>query len=121
MMGNPVTHFEIVGDDGPRLQEFYRAAFDWQVLTAVGGYAMVHPGGDGGIDGGVGAPPIGKGHRVTVYIDVDDVQAALHRVEECGGTRITGPIEVPGGPVVALFSDPSGNIMGLARRPRTLS
>lgn len=111
----------IVGDDGPRLQQFYREAFDWQVLPAAGSYAMVQPGGDGGIDGGVGAPPIGNGRRVTVCIDVDDVETALQRVEEFGGTRVTGPIQVPGGPAVALFSDPSGNVVGLARRPRPLS
>ena len=117
-MGSPVTHFEIVGEDGVRLQQFYQQAFDWEVLPAAGGYAMVRPRGEGGIDGGVGTLPIGDVRRVTVYIDVHDVVAALDKVEACGGTRVTSPIKVPGGPEIALFKDPEGNVIGLARRPQ---
>jgi hypothetical protein len=30
-MPNPVTHFEIVGKDGKKLQEFYASLFGWAV------------------------------------------------------------------------------------------
>jgi predicted enzyme related to lactoylglutathione lyase len=33
-MGNAVTHFEIVGEDASRLQDFHREAFGWEVLPA---------------------------------------------------------------------------------------
>lgn len=33
-MGNPVTHFEIVGADAKALQAFYRDAFGWEVVPA---------------------------------------------------------------------------------------
>jgi len=45
------------------------------------------------------------------------VQDHLAMAEELGGKRIMGPVEVPGGPVVGLFSDPHGHTVGLAQLP----
>ena len=39
-MSNPVTHFEIVGQDPAALQRFYEQAFGWQMKPAGPGYAM---------------------------------------------------------------------------------
>lgn len=55
-MGNPVTHFEIVGEDAQALQNFYKEAFGWEVVPAGPAYAMVHPQAGTGIDGGVAVP-----------------------------------------------------------------
>lgn len=115
-MASPVTHFEIVGKEAKRLQSFYRDAFGWEVVAAGPAYAMVHPGGETGINGGVGsAPEGGSASRVTIYIEVDDLEATLHRVESLGGRRLLGPIGVPGGPSIALFEDPEGHVIGLTR------
>jgi uncharacterized protein len=54
-MGNPVVHFEVVGRDDEALQGFFRDAFDWQMRPSGPGYAMAHPGEEGGINGGIGA------------------------------------------------------------------
>ncbi len=116
-MGNPVTHFEIVGKDAQALQDFYREAFGWGIQPAVPGYAMVHPHPTAGIPGGVGVAPEGSGSsRVTVYVEVEDPAAALDRVEELGGKALLRPVAVPGGPVFALFADPEGHVVGLVRR-----
>ncbi len=115
-MGNPVTHFEIVGADPAALQAFYRDAFGWEVLPAGPAYAMVHPHADRGINGGVGAAPEdGGGSRVTVYIEVEDLNQALAKIEGLGGSRVSGPLDVPDGPSIALFSDPDGHTIGLAQ------
>ncbi len=115
-MGNPVTHFEIVGKDAAGLQAFYREAFDWGIVPAGPSYAMVHPGAGVGIDGGVGSAAEGGGaSRVTVYIEVDDLALALHRIEGLGGQRLLGPLDVPGGPSIALFSDPEDHVVGLTK------
>jgi hypothetical protein len=114
-MGNPVTHFEIVGADPVALQAFYRDAFGWEVLPAGPTYAMVHPSADRGINGGVGAAPEGGGSRVTVYIEVEDLNQALARIESLGGSTVFGPADVPNGPSIALFSDPDGHTVGLAQ------
>jgi predicted enzyme related to lactoylglutathione lyase len=47
-------------------------------------------------------------------VGVADVEAALRRAEELGGTRIMGPATSPNGLVVAHFSDPEGTVIGLA-------
>jgi predicted enzyme related to lactoylglutathione lyase len=114
-MGNPVTHFEIVGADPMALQAFYRDAFGWEVVPAGPTYAMVHPEAGRGINGGVGAAPEGAGSRVTVYVEVEDLDATLAGIERLGGRRILGPVDVPNGPSIALFGDPEGHVIGLTK------
>jgi len=116
-MGNPVVHFEVLGQDPAKLQQFYREAFGWTINTDnTMNYGMVTPGGEGGINGGIGgleggSDPVG----VTFYIQVDDLQAALNRIEQLGGKTLTPPVDVPGGPSIAHFSDPEGHRIGLAK------
>ncbi|SRR5712692_11786906 len=114
-MGNPVVHFEVVGKDAAALQTFYEKAFDWQMKPAIPHYAMAHPGAGGGINGGVGAAPNGGPGHVTFYVEVNDLAAALTTIESLGGRRVTGPMEVPGGPSIAMFADPEGHMVGLVK------
>jgi uncharacterized protein len=112
-MSNPIVHVEVVGEDAEALQSFYRDAFDWQMLPSGPGYAMAHPGVEGGIDGGVGASPEGgKGH-VTFYVEVGDLEATLGKIEGLGGSSVVGPMDVPDGPRIAMFADPEGHLVGL--------
>jgi predicted enzyme related to lactoylglutathione lyase len=113
-MGNPVTHFEVVGRDASLLQNFYAAAFGWEMKQQIPGYAMAHTGSKEGIAGGVGAAMDGGFGHVTFYVQVDDVRAALRRVEELGGKTVMPPTKIPGGPTIALFHDPEGHLIGLA-------
>jgi len=83
---------------------------------SVPGYAMALAG-DGGIDGGVGTLPGPPRSHVTVYVDSDDPAADLERVESLGGTTVLPATEIPGGPTIALFADPEGHVVGLAKRP----
>ena len=78
-------------------------------------YAMAKPGGSTGINGGIGAAMDGgKGH-VTFYIAVDDLNAALATVESAGGRKISGPMDIPNGPSIAMFADPEGHMIGLVK------
>jgi Glyoxalase-like domain len=52
--------------------------------------------------------------RATFYVAVPDVEAALQRAEGLGGTRAMGPDRAPSGLVVGHFTDPEGNLIGLA-------
>ncbi len=114
-MGNPVTHFEVLGADAPALRRFYGEAFDWEMQDVMGGsYYMVEPGAENGINGGVGASPEGPGH-VTFYVEVDDPAAALAKISELGGRTVQAPMDVPGGPTIALFADPEGHVVGLVK------
>jgi predicted enzyme related to lactoylglutathione lyase len=52
---------------------------------------------------------------VIFYVGVPDVEAALRKAESLGGTRRMGPDQAPGRDlVVAHFTDPQGNLIGLA-------
>lgn len=120
-MGNPAVHFEIAGPDGPALQQFYRDLFGWNVEVTgeeMGFYGVVQAN-EGGIGGGIlgtqeGMPP----NYVTVYIQVDDLQAALDKISGIGGGVLMPPIEIaPDVGSVAMFTDLAGNCMGLYAQP----
>jgi hypothetical protein len=109
----PVVHFEIHGKDGKQLQDFYSRAFDWQIdANNPMQYGMVSAAA-GGIAGGVTASEAAP--AVVVYVQVADPAAALRKISEMGGTTVMEPAEVPGGPTIAQFRDPAGNLMGLVK------
>jgi uncharacterized protein len=118
-MGQPVVHFEIVGKDGDRLQSYYSELFGWQIDSDNEmGYGLVQREGntnlDGiGIGGGVGRGPEGYEGHVTFYVEVPDVEAALAKAEELGGSRMMGPEQMGPGLVIGLFGDPEGHVVGV--------
>ena len=116
-MANPVTWFEIVGKDGDKLQKFYSDVFGWEYQQAPGPvkYGMVSAG-DGGIGGGVGQAQEGPGH-VTIYVEVDDPQAYLDKVEQHGGKTVV-PVTDAGMVVFGLFNDPEGHTVGVFKSQR---
>jgi uncharacterized protein len=113
-VGAPIVHFEIMGGEGRQLEEFYGELFGWKINSNNPmKYGVVDTGGGpGGIDGGVGPAHDGR-KRVSVYAQVKDLQATLERAEKLGGKVILPPTEVPGGPNLAMFADPAGNVTGL--------
>jgi predicted enzyme related to lactoylglutathione lyase len=82
-MGQPVVHFEVVGQDGAALQSFYSDLFGWNIdANNELNYGLVTREGntnaDGvGIGGGVGQGPEGYPGHITFYVEVPDVEAAL--------------------------------------------
>ncbi len=48
-----------------------------------------------------------------LYISVDDVIAAVGKVKELGGQVVNGPMEVPGGDLIAQCLDPQGALFAL--------
>ena len=86
-MGNRIVHAEVVGKDGPALQDFYGKLFDWKQNTDLpGGYAMTdHE--DSGIVLGTGPAPDGGAGWVTFYVSVADLDATLAKAVDLGGQR----------------------------------
>jgi hypothetical protein len=113
-MAHPVVHFEVSGSDLDKLQSFYSELFGWKTQRATGGmpYAMVEKE-DGGIGGGIGQAPDGNDH-VTFYVDADDPQAILDKAEQLGGKTILPVTDLPQ-VTIALFADPEGHVVGLAK------
>lgn len=121
-MAQSVVHFEIIGTDPASLWDYYGELFGWEFQTgdaateAVsqrGNYGFVEGSTNGGINGGVGG---GEGHeaRVLFYVSVPDVEEALEAAERLGGKRVMGPEGEPGTIVVGHFTDPEGNLIGVA-------
>lgn len=124
-MAHPVVHFEITGRDPEALRRWFTALFGWRFdepgtvaegISAPQQYGFTAPGGPAGIPGGVGGGP-GFTPRAIFYVAVDDVEAALARAEQLGGTRVLGPATAPSGLVVGHVADPEGNLVGLAALP----
>ncbi len=74
---------------------------------------MARPEGGTGIDGGIGTSPQDYDGHVTFYIGVENVAATLAAIEKRGGKKMMGPEQVPGGPIIGLFEDPQGHVIGL--------
>jgi predicted enzyme related to lactoylglutathione lyase len=110
-MGQPVVHFEIGCRDSARTQEFYAKLFDWK-LQAAGPATMIDTGGKGGIQGHITALGHEPHNYVTVYVEVEDIPAYLAKVEQLGGKKIVGPIDIPTGSF-AWMADPEGTAIGL--------
>ena len=95
-MANPVVHFEVSAKDAAAQREFYTSVFGWDTTVHEGSnYTMLDTGArDGGIDGGLGQNEHGQSF-VTVYIQVDDLQAYLDKAASYGATPIMPPMESP--------------------------
>jgi uncharacterized protein len=111
-MGAPVTWFEISTGDAKAARAFYAKLFGWnlQVLEEAD-YALVDTGVEDAIGGGIGQAQ--GPNQVIFYIEVDDPQAYLDRIEQAGGKTVVPVTEVPGMVTFAQFADPQGNVVGL--------
>jgi predicted enzyme related to lactoylglutathione lyase len=110
--GPRMIHWEIQSQQPTVLHEFYAKAFGWNVdANNPMNYGMVASAGEGGIAGGIGGSPA-PGSRVVVYAEVDDINAQLAAIELLGGRTMMPRTDI--GPVImAIFTDPEGNTMGL--------
>lgn len=108
-----VTWFEVVGQNGEKLRSFYGDIFDWKFnVPPEMDYGMIEAG-DGGIGGGIGQAPGGSGHA-TFYIEVDDPQATLDKIEANGGKTVV-PVTEMEMVTFAMFTDPEGHLVGLVK------
>jgi uncharacterized protein len=120
-MTGRVVHFEIPFEDRERGSAFYADAFGWQlnslpemgyVLATTGPSDQGPPSEPGFINGGMlerGAPVGGP----VLVIDVEDIDAALEKIEKLGGTTVSTKQAVGEMGFSAYFNDSEGNLMGL--------
>ena len=120
-MGQPVVHFEIIGEDPEKLRSYYSELFGWEFETDNPmNYGVVQRDGNVsaegiGIGGGVGGGPEGYSGHVTFYIEVPNVEAALAKAESLGGTRVMGPETIMESIELGLFTDPEGHLIGVVQ------
>jgi hypothetical protein len=121
-MAAPVVHFEVMGKDAKKLQNFYSKLFDWQLeMYEAMNYGMVSAAGNGNdvgkgsIGGGIGQTEKGAPNYVTFYVQVPNLEATLKKAESMGGKTVVPPTEVPNVVTFAMFADPEGNVVGLVK------
>ncbi len=117
MQKRSIAHLEIPALDRQKSGSFYADAFGWDInyRTEPPPYTSFQ---SSNIRGGFstleddGAKP----GDIIAYIESDDVEADLKRVEALGGKAIGKPVVIPGVGMYAYFADPAGNRMGLWKR-----
>jgi predicted enzyme related to lactoylglutathione lyase len=122
-MSGRVVHFEIPYDDGDRAQTFYQDVFGWNMMPMPEmSYTIVMTGPTdqesgptepGFINGGMAQRTENMNPVPNVVIDVDDIDAAMAKVESAGGTKIMERTPVGDMGWTAYFKDSEGNGIGL--------
>jgi uncharacterized protein len=117
-MAHAVVHFEIGGPDDEQLAAFYADLFGWGMTPIPGaGYTLIDTRGGAGINGGITRSRDGES-SVTFYIETDDLQAALDKINLLDGKTLTPITEMPGVITYAKFADLDGLAIGLVLEPR---
>ena len=110
----PVVHWAITARDPQKQRAFYAELFNW----------TIEPDGLMSIAAGIGGPEPGPaGHiqqgatpGISLYVQVRDIGASLVKLVELGGTKLSDPIDVEGGPTIAFAQDPEGNGLTLVQQ-----
>ena len=119
---NPVVHFEMPYEDSDRMVDFYTKAFGWHMQKFgedMGNYVTAQttetgedqrPKTPGAINGGFfPKKPDWPAQYPSVVIAVDDIKAAVKRVNDSGGEVLGEPMEIPGIGLYVSFMDTEGN------------
>lgn len=108
-----VVHVEIPSANVEAAGTFYQALFGWKIQPVPEmNYTMWE---DGSGSGG-GFPQVSDENpagQVLVYIDSDDIEADLKKVEQLGGKVIHQKAEIPETGWFGVFQDPTGNVLAL--------
>ena len=106
-------HIEIPVKNAEKLGPFYADVFGWEITPFPGmDYTLYKPG--DGVGGGFDREnsPVAEG-GITLYIEVEDIDAILKAVVDKGGKVMKPKFAIPNVGQIALFTDPDGNRMGL--------
>ena len=129
-----VVQFEITGRDPGRLYSFYRNLFGWQLRDTPGGQTADYKRTseeETGLAGAIGPTRSGPNSareqdwdggsgQLTVYVEVEDIEEAVSRVEKLAGKVVSPVHEVPGKHLkVAFIADPEGHVVGLSQGLQT--
>ncbi len=121
MTQHPIVHVELSSQDRERDGQFYHDLLGWEIRQIPEMNYATFSWGEPNIGGGLN--PINEDNpagTIIVYIDTDDIDEALQKVQALGGEQLSEKHEIPGVGWFALFSDPSGNRMALLQPlPRT--
>jgi predicted enzyme related to lactoylglutathione lyase len=105
MSSAPIVFFDIAGPDAAKLKSFYAENFGW-AIDAANGITTAN------LKGALRQDP----PETLVYVGVSDINAALKKIVDGGGSVVIPRTVVPDVVTFALFKDPAGNRMGLVEK-----
>jgi len=114
LMPNAVMKFQIIARDPEKTARFYASVFNWTIdASNKMGYRELRSGSSKGIDGGVWpAPPDGH-DMVQLFIEVEDIDAAIAAATKIGATLLVPKSTLPDGDTMAILVDPGGLSFGV--------
>jgi predicted enzyme related to lactoylglutathione lyase len=113
-MGAPVVRWQILSPEPDAVAAFYGAVFGWTVhrQNALGA-REIDTQAEGGLPGGLWPAPAGAPTFVQLFVQVDDVDAAIAAVVAHGGSVLVPRAALPEGEVMAILRDPFGASFGV--------
>jgi predicted enzyme related to lactoylglutathione lyase len=113
MSDRSIVHIELSANNREKAAEFYSKLFGWEVQQIPEmNYATFSTTGDlgGGFNPVSEDNPAGT---VIAYVNSEDIEADLTKIESLGGKRLVPKTEIPTVGWFAMFADPTGNKVGL--------
>jgi uncharacterized protein len=112
---HPVVHFEIGCKDLAAATTFYTELFGW-TPTGIPMASLLNTNTTEGIQGHITSLGHEPHNYITFYIQVEDINDHLGKIETAGGKKLVGPVTLPDGKQFAWFKDPEGNMVGLVTK-----
>jgi len=109
---------ELATSDYKGAFSFYSDLFGWEPQEAMdmgpGGIYQIYGQGGASLGGMFNKPDEMPGPPMWLYyVSVKDVNVTVEKVTELGGQVLNGPMEVPGGDLIAQCVDPQGALFAL--------
>jgi predicted enzyme related to lactoylglutathione lyase len=119
MSNNPVVYWEIASHDAKKSTDFLKRVFNSEVeydeKTGIyefpAGNAQQHFAG-----GGIFTLKKAKLPFLTIYFQVENIEAKARLIEELGGNIVIHPFEINPGIKICLFNEPSGVTLAMVQR-----
>ena len=110
----PVNHLEISASDPNAAAEFYSKVFGWKIEVEESMNYVQFTAEEGGIGGAfTEVDENNPAGTLVPYVTTDDIEASLEKIGSNGGSTVVPKTEIPGFGHFAVFTDPTGNKIGL--------
>jgi predicted enzyme related to lactoylglutathione lyase len=113
-MAHPIVHIELSSTEHKADAQWYKDVFGWDTKEFPDMDYSTWSGVDDSVGGGFNKVsdenPAGT---VTVYIHTDNLVESVAKVKEKGGTIVLESYEIPTVGTMAMFKDPTGNMLAL--------
>ncbi len=122
-MNKTIVHFEVYGDDPPKLADFYQKLLGWKFEKAPGPmeYWMIktvptdsqgQPTAPG-VNGGMMKRPMPDARAWMNYVAVESLEESVREVQKLGGSVMRPKSPVPKMGWFAVVADPEHNVFAL--------